>query len=102
MNIAEIRVSCPDEATADEIGAAAVEARLAACAHVTPLRSIYRWEGRVERATEYAVSLKTRNDLAERVADLIRQRHSYDLPAIMVHPCRSDEATARWIIEETS
>jgi periplasmic divalent cation tolerance protein len=102
MNLVEIRVSCPDLAVADAIGAAAVEARVAACAHVTPLRSIYRWEGRVERAEEYAVSLKTREDLADRVAALIRDRHPYDLPTIMIHPCRSDEPTAKWIAAETT
>lgn len=100
--LVEVRVSCPDEATAAAIGAAAVEGRLAACAHVVPLRSIYRWQGEVHRETEYAVALRTRETLVERLAGLIAAMHPYELPAIMSYPCRADAATTRWVETETS
>jgi periplasmic divalent cation tolerance protein len=98
----EVRVSCPDEATADRIGRAAVEARLAACAHIAPIQSIYRWQGEVHEDPEWSLTLKTRAPLADRLADHIRRAHPYELPAIMSHPCGADDATAAWILESTS
>ena len=83
MDLVEVRVSCPSEDVAAEIGRAAVEARLAACAHVSPLRSVYRWRGEVHEDAEWSPVLRSRRDLLPRLAALIRQRHPYELPAIM-------------------
>ena len=102
MELVEVRVSCPSEAVAEEIGRAAVDARLAACAHVAPLRSVYRWEGAVRRDEEWSLSLKSCAELFDPLADLIRSTHPYDLPAIMSHGCGADGATAAWIVEATS
>ena len=101
MDVVELRVSCPDEAVGRKIGRAAVEARLAASAHVWPIRSIYRWKGAVHEAGEWSLSLKTRGDLFERLAALVREAHPYELPAIMSHPCDADAPTAAWIAEIT-
>jgi periplasmic divalent cation tolerance protein len=101
MELVEVGVSCPSEANAMEIGANAVRAHLAACAHVSALRSVYRWQGEVHEDAEWSLSLKSRDDLFERLAELIRNGHPYELPAIMSHPCGADEATAAWIDEVT-
>jgi periplasmic divalent cation tolerance protein len=46
-----VSVTCPDVATAERIGRAAVEARLAACCHVGPShRSVFRWKGGIPPA----------------------------------------------------
>ena len=102
MELIEVRVSCASEEQAAAIGRAAVEVRLAACAHVSPLRSVYRWQRGIHEDGEWSLSLKSRAALFDRLAALIRERHPYDLPAIMSHPCNADDATAAWIVEETS
>ena len=101
MELLEVRVSCPSEAVAEAIGRAAVDAQLAACAHLTPIRSVYRWEGAIHEDMEWSVSLKSRGELFDRLADLIRGVHPYELPAIMSHPCGADDATAAWIEKVT-
>jgi len=48
-----VLTNCPDEEAANTIALAIVEARLAACVNILPrVQSIYRWQGRVESATE--------------------------------------------------
>lgn len=101
MELLEVRVSCPSESVAEDIGRAAVDAQLAACAHIAPIRSVYRWEGAIHADTEWSVNLKSRADLFDGLADLIRGAHPYDLPAIMSHRCGADDATAAWIREVT-
>src|SRR3546814_14892035 len=55
-----VYVTAADEAEAQAIGRAMVEARLAACANVLPgMVPIFRWEGRVQTGSERVVSLNT-------------------------------------------
>ena len=74
----------PDNASAERLARALVEARLAACVNIlAPCRSVYRWQGRVETADEVPLLIKT---CAARYAELeaaIRARHPYDVPEIV-------------------
>ncbi len=66
---------------ARKIARALVERRLAACVHIVPqVRSIYRWEGKLNEAQEWLLVIKTTARVFERVRDAIRELHSYDLP----------------------
>ncbi len=79
--------TCASVAEARRIGRSAVEKKLAACANiVTGVESIYRWKGRVERAREVLVVMKT---TAPRLAGLEREvkgMHSYQVPEFVVVP----------------
>ena len=87
---------------AERIAETVVSEGLAACANVlAPCRSIYRWQGKIERAEEVPALFKTAqaDALIARVAEL----HSYDAPAVVAwdvvaaHP-----AYAAWVAEESS
>ena len=72
---------------ADMIAAALVDARLAACVQIVgPVRSHYRWEGRVESAEEWLCIVKTTAMAAGAAIDEITRVHSYDTPEITVTP----------------
>lgn len=79
-----IVITTAPEAAAEEIGARLVEEGLAACATVfAGARSIYRWKGAVERATESLIVLKTSESKASELMDRIRKIHPYELPEIV-------------------
>lgn len=78
--------SCGSTEEADRIAGRLVEERLAACVQILPVTSVYRWEGRVERAEERVLHIKTRGELADQVVERIRALHGYDLPEIIVLP----------------
>jgi periplasmic divalent cation tolerance protein len=66
---------------ARKIANALVERKLAACVNIVPnIESIYRWEGKVERAEEWLLIIKTDANAFARVRDAIKELHSYDLP----------------------
>ena len=99
----EMSVACPDRETALEIGRKAVAARLVACANVSgPVTSVFHWQGAVEEETEVMLWLKSRAELAEQLAALVRDAHPYDLPAITWEPRAADAATRAWLEAETS
>ena len=81
-----------------------VEERLAACVNVLPpMRSIYRWEGKVEQATEHQLVIKTTAARMEAVKSRLASLHPYDTPEVLVVPV-SDGATdyLNWIVSSTS
>ena len=60
MDVVVCLCACPDAAVAARIADALVEAELAACVNVLPgMRSVYRWQGTVERADEMLLLIKT-------------------------------------------
>jgi periplasmic divalent cation tolerance protein len=66
---------------ARRIADALIEHRLAACVNIVPhVQSIYRWRGKAEEAEEWLLWIKTTSEAFERVRELIRELHSYELP----------------------
>jgi periplasmic divalent cation tolerance protein len=61
---------------------ALVDARLAACAQISRIESVYAWKGAVESGKEYRVLIKTVEARYASVERAIRELHSYELPAI--------------------
>lgn len=98
-----VYTSWPSAADAEAAGRTLVERRLAACVNILPgMISHYRWEGKVERAEEAVMIVKTRASLADAVSDAVRQLHSYDTPAILIMPLESVEKTyLAWLLAET-
>lgn len=65
---------------------ALVEHKLAACAQIEKIDSVYSWKGRIEHGKEYRVLFKTTAERYEQVEGAIRDMHSYELPAIHALP----------------
>ncbi|MGN7919526.1 MULTISPECIES: divalent-cation tolerance protein CutA [Lysobacter] len=95
--------TCPDEATADAIALALVEERLAACVSRWPgVRSTYRWQGRIEHATEVQLLIKTTPALASAVLKRIAELHPYELPEALVVEVRDGlDPYLHWVAEQT-
>jgi periplasmic divalent cation tolerance protein len=94
----------PSIVEAEQAGRALVEARLAACVNILPgMISHYWWEGKIERAEEAVMIVKTRATLAQRVGDAVKKQHPYTTPSIMVLPVESVEPVYHaWIVQETA
>jgi periplasmic divalent cation tolerance protein len=93
----------PSIVEAEEAGRALVEQRLAACVNILPgMISHYRWQGAIERAEETVMLIKTRASLAEAVRASVKDKHSYETPAILVLPIESvDQTYLAWLMAET-
>ena len=87
---------------AEQIGEAMIEQRLAACVNILgPAQSIYRWDGKIERAEEVPALFKTTRDAANQLIAAIAEAHSYDVPAICLWPIdRTLAPYADWVNSE--
>jgi periplasmic divalent cation tolerance protein len=76
--------TCPDESTASTIAEALVAEELAACANQIPgIRSVYRWQGKIEHDEEVLLIIKTTEERFDALVQRLRELHPYDLPEII-------------------
>ena len=95
-----VLVTCGSSAEARKIARALVETKLAACANIleAPVRSIYRWNGRVESAKEFLIILKSSRKRFAAIEREVRRLHSYDVPEIIALPiARGSQGYLKWI-----
>lgn len=95
--------TCPDAETAGRIAHALVEARLAACVGCAPgLVSVYRWEGRVERAEEVQLVIKTTRARFAALQARLLELHPYRVPELIALDVVGGlPAYLRWVVDET-
>lgn len=83
---------------ARRIARAVVERGLAACAQISEIESVYRWDGLLQQEPEFRLLCKTTAACAGAAMEAIRAMHPYELPAIHAWPVeRIDAAYAAWI-----
>lgn len=99
-----IYCTCPDPAAARAIAAPLVEQGLIACANILPgMESCYRWQGRVESATEAVLLLKTRATLVDRVIAAVAAAHPAEVPCIVALPLTAGhQPYLDWVNASTS
>ena len=69
------------EKEANQIAHALVEQRLAACVNIVPkIKSVYRWQEKIEESEEWLLVIKTRKKVFPALRDAICELHSYDVP----------------------
>ncbi|MFE4513234.1 divalent-cation tolerance protein CutA [Kitasatospora sp. NPDC056783] len=91
------------EERARALASAVVRERLAACAQVYPVRSVYWWDGEVRDAEEWRIDLKTRAELADRLGAFVAERHSYETPEVIAVPVAGGSRDyLAWVVEETA
>ncbi len=98
-----VLVTTPTPERAAEIARALVEERLAACGNVVPgVRSIYRWEGKVQEDAEALLVLKTTRGRFEALRERVLSLHPYDVPEVIALPVEAGSAPyLAWIAAET-
>jgi periplasmic divalent cation tolerance protein len=103
VNIIQIVTTVGSKEEAENIGRHLVERRLASCAQILgPIKSIYRWKGRIEDAEEWQCIIKSRESHYKKIEQEIIKLHSYELPEIT--GLEFDHALteyADWIVKET-
>lgn len=85
VHLVYVTVSSEDEGL--RLAHAAVEEGLAACANLLPeMTSVYRWEGRINRASEHVLLLKTTTANLDLLITRVVQLHSYECPCVVSWP----------------
>jgi periplasmic divalent cation tolerance protein len=98
-----VLVTAPSDVVASALAEHVVAAGLVACVNIVPgIRSVYRWQGAVESATEQLLVMKTTAGRLAALQDAIAAAHPYDVPEIIALPVLGGlPAYLQWIVDET-
>ncbi len=98
----QVITTTAEKSAADSLAKAVLEKRLAACVQVSgPIDSSYWWNGRLETASEWTVTIKTRRDLYPKLEKLLLAQHPYDQPEIIATPVvEISPGYLKWLVEQ--
>lgn len=79
-----------------------LEFRLAACVSQRDIRSTYRWQGRIERAHEIELTIKTSSKQKAPLLEYLKDHHPYTTPEIVaLRVTDVSPEYAKWVAKET-
>jgi len=82
-----VLVTAKDENEAGVIAEQLVERKLIACANIVKdIKSVFRWEGKVDQANEVLLILKSTQNQFKAIVATVKELHSYDTPEIIALP----------------
>jgi len=103
-DVLQVQTTVPSESDGERIAAHLVDGRLAACVQVVgPIRSTYRWRGRVEEAEEWLLLVKTTTARYPAVAAAIGSLHPYAEPELIALPVvAGSKGYLAWVAESVA
>lgn len=100
MKLVEAFTTVATMADAERLAELAVNQGLAACAQIVPLKSVYRWQGALQRDDEFQIGFKTTEAASGALRRAVLAAHPYELPAWTVLPVlAADQRFAAWVAE---
>jgi periplasmic divalent cation tolerance protein len=99
-----VYMTAPSAEAAETIARGLVEEGLVACVNIfAGARSIYRWQGKTEIASEAVLIAKSRRDLFERIERRVKELHPYECPCIVAWPIAvGHQPYLDWLAHETA
>ena len=100
----QVVTTTAEKKDAENLAQAILEKRLGACVQISgPIESRYWWNGRIETAAEWFVTIKTRRDLYKPLEKLLLELHPYDQPEIIATAVAEvSSGYLRWLSEQVS
>lgn len=98
-----IFVTASNPKEAERIARQLLKDKLAACVNILEnARSFFWWQGKIDKAEEALLIIKTKRSLMSRLIKKVRSLHSYDVPEIIALPIISgNKKYLDWIDECT-
>jgi periplasmic divalent cation tolerance protein len=100
-----VLVTCGKLTEARRIARKVVGRRLAVCVNIvlSPAESYYGWKGKLAKAREYLLIIKTSSACLAGLESEVKRLHSYDVPEFIVLPIISgSRAYLSWLRESVS
>lgn len=102
MQLAVVMTTVGLKPDAERLARLVVEEKLAACAQIVAIESVFRWDG-IQQEPEWRLEMKTLEAKAPALMARLAGEHPYDEPELIVMPVlRASAGYARWVASETA
>jgi len=92
-----VYITCKNNAEANMISKHLINKRLVACANIFPIKSIYRWKGKIVNDKEVVIIAKTLKNKFEKIKKEVKAIHSYKIPCIEMFNTKANKGYEKWI-----
>ena len=94
-----IFITAANKKQANNIGRELVKHKLAACVNIASnIESIFWWQGKLDKAKESLLIIKSRKEKLSKIIKLVKSLHSYSVPEIIALPIISgNKDYLKWI-----
>ncbi|MCR9295613.1 MAG: divalent-cation tolerance protein CutA [bacterium] len=101
-DILEVTTTLETAEQAEMLAEKVVQERLAACVQITgPITSVYSWQGKLCKSTEYRCTIKTIGRLLDPLMEAIRDLHPYDVAEILATPVvKASSDYVQWMLQQ--
>jgi periplasmic divalent cation tolerance protein len=98
----QIMTTVEQQKDAETIAHELLNQKLAACVQILgPIKSLFWWQGKIDRAAEYICLIKSRMDLYPKAEAAILSVHPYDVPEIIAVPIAAGGGSyLQWLATE--
>ena len=90
-------IPCPDDRVANKLGMKLIAEKAAACVQLMAAKSIYPWNGKIEKANEIILLAKTLNKKLSKVKSAIKKNHPYEVPCIISYKVQVNKEYYNWM-----
>lgn len=100
-NYGIVLVTASSQMEATSIAETLIQAKLAACVSIMPIRSLYTWNGKIHNEEEWQLVIKTDLNRFTQLEAKIRSVHSYEVPEMIAVPIvQGSQPYLQWITEQ--
>jgi len=97
-----IQTTIGSEEDAQELTKYLISKQLIACGTFHKVKSIYKWDKKIQQDFEYEISLYSKESLHEQLIETIKDQHTYELPKITtLKPTYTLPEYEKWVNNET-
>ncbi len=95
-----IYITCKDEKEAIKISKHLLNKRLIACSNIHKIRSLYRWQGKIQDDKEFVILAKTKEKNYKAIKEEVSKLHSDKVPCILKINAEANESYEKWVNKE--
>jgi len=93
-------IICKDAVEAEKISLHLLKKKLIACANLFPIRSLYRWKGKIISEAENVIIAKTNEGNFDKIVNEVKKIHSYKIPCILKIGSSANKDFEKWADKE--
>lgn len=93
----------PNKKSITRIANELVKNKIVACVNITKISSIYSWQGKIEKTSEYLALFKTTQKNKKSLKEKIKSTHPYKVPEIAeIDIISINKSYLKWMVEFTT
>ena len=92
-------IPCDLKKTAQTLAKKMLHEKLAGCAQIFPVQSLYLWDNKVNDTSEFILILKTVKSKVKELKKLLESSHPYETPAILNTVMDVNKSYYQWMME---